>query len=181
MKKILWVFVPALITIPIIALFFFKKNDFYEERIVEIRRSRADCFAYAVDFNNQLAFNYYNRSLPTVNFSAAPKSANWAYQSKELNSEIRVNAQWTEIKKSEKLAFAIRINLGLPPLGDIRLLGSCDFITIEPQLTKIRCDLKGNLAFYHSVYLPKFNSDDNNADPFRDTLANLKLALEAGR
>jgi hypothetical protein len=117
MKKILWVFVPALITIPIVAFFFFKKNDFYEERIVEIRRSRADCFAYAVDFNNQLAFNYYNRSLPTVNFSAAPKSANWAYQSKELNSEIRVNAQWTEIKKPEKLAFEIRINLGLAAIG----------------------------------------------------------------
>jgi len=179
MKKILWVFVPALITFPIALFFFFKKNDFYEERIVEIRRGRADCFAHAADFKNQPAFNYYNRTLPTVNFTSALKSANWAYQSKELGSEIRVNAQWTEIKKSEKLAFGIRIHLGLPALGDIPLSGSCDFIAIEPRVTRIRCDLKGSLAYYHRLYMPNFSSDDNNADPFRDTLANLKLALEA--
>ncbi len=181
MKKFLWIFAPALITVPIALVFFFKKNDFYEERIVEIRRSRGDCFKYVADFKNQPAFNYYNHALPNLNFSFAPKSANWTNQSRELNSEIRVNAQWTEIKKPEKLAFEIRINLGLSALGDIPLSGSCDFIAIEPQLTKIKCFLKGNLAFYQRLYIPKFSSDDNSADPFRDTLTNLKLTLEAGR
>lgn len=177
--RIFWFFLALSgFSIPVVFLAFLYESDVFEERTIEINRRRADCFEFVSNLENQREINYFQINIPQIVFEATPKSATWSHQAKEFNSNIRVLAEWTNIVKTERLDFRIRVDLGFAGMRSIPLSGSCGFEKTAITRTKITCHIKGKLTYVQKFYLPQFISDDNTADPFTDTLTNLKLHLE---
>lgn len=168
--------IPSLLLVPgaIVYMLFSPPQPYAVSREIMIRRPAKEVFGVLSDLRRQSEFNYFNLSYPQLSFNTVHGAAA-GKQSAEWRSEhLVVTATVDRLVSGRELHFGLTVTYGIEfPLAMI-----CGITEEERGQSRVTCQLRGNLRFHERHLLPPFAGSANQADPFADTLLNLKLLLE---
>lgn len=156
-------------------IFFAPPTPYLVTREVTIRCPAKKVFAYITNLEHQPEFNYYHRAMPQLPFKVIPATAGRPQRAEWGTEQIKISAEVESVVPDREIHFALRIAYGL----EFPLAMRCNITEQKKSTSHLRCRLEGNLHPYQRyLLLPSFKADDNQADPFADSLMNLKLLLE---
>jgi len=176
-KKLVLLFmaVPLLFSAGVAAYILLSPPQPYSvSREIVIKRPAQTVFGLLADLRRQSEFNDFNISYPQASFTATQPAAGRNQVAEWSIEQLRVTAEVDRLIKNREIHLNLNIQYGVA--FPLRL--GCSIAEEARAVSRLTCRLEGALRFHERHLMPAFVAGPNQADPFADTLLNLKLLLE---